>query len=349
MEIVIKTNENTNNLIKFSYNTIFFGKNSQYKNNFIYNLANGLKGKNKNVLVNGILPKTNDYNVIIIDDDNDFENEFKFTKTNTLKKLIYDDVIEKVNEEKIINYTNEIFDIIDNKVNNLLDRKINKKTDNSISFQIEIPDLNSIIDKFTNIYIDNVLLSNSDISKSMKRKLLYQLYFFDVKNTNDKINFVIINNFDAYLNSNEIIKFLNTINSISNENCHFILTSCNNILEYLSFEFFEIYKLTDKLIPLYNIDNAIKKYLLKREFKNGNNISFDEFYQDNENLIIEEEIINIKNILLNKYPNILGKFLNNDNITFVTTKPKKITSDYIIYNNIEEKNFLQEISQIFLD
>lgn len=349
MEIVVKTNDNTNNLIKFNFNTIFFGKNSRYKNNFIHNLVNGLKGKNKNVLVNGTLSKANDYNVIIIDDDNDFENEFKFTKTNTLKKLIYDDIIEKVNEEKIINYTNEIFDIIDNKVNNLLDRKINKKTDHNISFQIEIPDLNSIIDKFTNIYIDNALLSNTDISKSMKRKLLYQLYFLDIKNTNDKINFVIINNFDAYLNPNEIINFLNTINSFSNENCHFILTSCNNILEYLSFDYFEVYKLANKLIPLYNIDNAIKKYLLKRELKNDNEINFEEFYQKNENLIIEEEIIKIRNILLNKHPYILGKFLNNENIALTTTKPKNITVDYIIYNTNEEKKFLQEISRIFLD
>ena len=56
-----------------------------------------------------------------------FTNEFKFTKSNTLKQLIYNDVINKINEDKIIKYTNEIFDIIDEKVNNLLDRKINKK------------------------------------------------------------------------------------------------------------------------------------------------------------------------------------------------------------------------------
>jgi hypothetical protein len=350
MEIVVKTDENTNSLMKFDYNVILFGKNSQNKNSFIYDIVNGLKGKNKNVLVNGTSPKTNDYNVIVIDDDNDFENEFKFTKTNTLKKLIYDDVINKINEEKIINYTNEIFDIIDDKVNNLLDRKINKKTDNNISFQIEIPNINSIIDKFTNIYIDDVLLSNNNISKSMKRKLLYQLYFLDIKNSTDKTNFIIINNFDAYLNAIEIISLLDKINNISNEKCHFILSSCNNIFEYISLDYFTIYKMVNRLIPLYYIDKAIKEYILKREYKlNIDEMNYEDFCKYNEQLITEEEILNIKENILYKYPYILGKILNNENISFVNSKPKKIHSDYIICSNKDEKNLLQEILNIFID
>ena len=155
-------------------------------------------------MINDATYNYKDYNIITINEDNDFANEFKFTKSNALKQIIYNDVINKINEEKLINYTNEIFDTIDEKVNSLLDRKINKKSDNNISFQIEIPDINSIIDRFTNIYIDNILLNDSEISKSMKRKLLYQLYFLDIKNT-EKNTIVIINNFDVYLK--EIIIF----------------------------------------------------------------------------------------------------------------------------------------------
>ena len=33
----------------------------------------------------------------------------------------------------------------------------------------------------------------------MKRKLLYQLYFLDIKKLDDKPTIVIINNFDVYL------------------------------------------------------------------------------------------------------------------------------------------------------
>ncbi len=80
------------------------------------------------------------------------------------------------------------------------------------------------------------LLNDSSISKSMKRKLLYQLYFFRHKKLDDKPTIVIINNFDVYLNTNEIINLLNTIDNLSNDNCHFILSSCNNIFEYLNIE-----------------------------------------------------------------------------------------------------------------
>lgn len=200
MEIVVNI-DNKENMIKLDKNVIFFGKNSNYKNKVINNLTNGLLGKTKNILIDGKNYNVKDFYIINIDEENDFSNEFKFTKSNTLKQLIYNDVISKINEEKLIKYTNEIFDVIDDKVNNLLDRKVNKKSDNNISFQIEIPDVNSIIDKFTNIYIDDVLLGDSEISKSMKRKLLYQLYFLDIKKLNDKPIIVIINNFDVYLNS----------------------------------------------------------------------------------------------------------------------------------------------------
>ena len=170
MEIVIDI-DNIPNILNLDKNIIFFGKNSNYKNKVINNIDDCLLGKSKNILINGNTYNSKDFNIISINEENDFTNEFKFTKSNTLKQLIYNEVINKINEDKIIKYTNEIFDVIDEKVNNLLDRKINKKSDNNISFQIEIPDVNSIIDKFTNIYIDDVLLNDSSISKSMKRKL----------------------------------------------------------------------------------------------------------------------------------------------------------------------------------
>ena len=325
MEIVINIG-NIQNTIKLDKNIIFFGKNNNYKNKVLSTLTNSLLGKSKNILVNGNNYNYKDFNIITIDEENDFLNEFKFTKNNTLKQIIYNDIINKVNEEKIIKYTNEIFDIIDDKVNNLLDRKINRKSDTNLSFQIEIPDINSIIDKFTNIYIDNVLLSDSDISKSMKRKLLYQLYFLDIKNLVDKPTIVVINNFDVYLNVNEVITLLNTINNLTNDNCHFILSSCNNIFEYLDLEKYNIYKITDKIINFNIIDEAIKTYLLKNEFnKNNDNTSFDDFYQENESLIDNNEIMLIKENILNKYPTLISKILNSDIIKVVLNKPKHIT------------------------
>lgn len=349
MEIVVNV-DNQNHIINLDKNVIFFGRNNSYKNKIINGITNGLLGKKKNILIDGKNFNVKDFNIINIDEENDFSNEFKFTKSNTLKQLIYNDVINKINEEKIIKYTNEIFDVIDDKVNSLLDRKINKKSDNNISFQIEIPDVNSIIDKFTNIYIDDVLLNDSDISKSMKRKLLYQLYFLDIKKLNDKPIIVIINNFDVYLNTNEIIVLLNTINNLSSDNCHFILSSCNNIFEYLDLDKFNIYKIANKIISFNVIEEAIKIYLLKNEFnKNNNDILFEDFYLGNESLITEEEILNIKNNIINKYPTLISKILNSDNIKVVLNKPKNITCEYIICENKDKQNLFLEISDKLID
>lgn len=349
MEVVVNI-DNKKNMIKLDKNVIFFGKNSNYKNKVINNITNGLLGKTKNILIDGKNYNAKDFYIINIDEENDFSNEFKFTKSNTLKQLIYNDVISKINEEKIIKYTNEIFDVIDDKVNNLLDRKVNKKSDNNISFQIEIPDVNSIIDKFTNIYIDDVLLGDSEISKSMKRKLLYQLYFLDIKKLNDKPIIVIINNFDVYLNSSEIINLLNTINNLSNDNCHFILSSCNNIFEYLDTGKYSIYKITDKIIDFNVIEDAIKIYLLRNEFnKISDNISFNDFYLENESLITYDEILNIRNKIINKYPTLISKILNSDSIKVVLSKPKNITCEYIICSDKNNQNLFLEISDKLID
>lgn len=349
MEIVISVNKKQS-VIKFDKNVIFFGKNSDYKNKVIKSLINGLTGKSKNILVDSKNFNYKDFNIINIDEENDFSNEFKFTKNNTLKQIIYNDIMNKIDEEKIIKYTNEIFDVIDSKVNNLLNKKVNKTNENNLSFQIEIPDINSIIDKFTNIYIDNILLNDSEISKSTKRKLLYQLYFLDIKKMATEPTIVIINNFDAYLSACEIIDILDSINNLSDDNCHFILSACSNIFEYLNLENYAIYKITDRLISFNNINDAIKIYLLKNEFnKLFTNDSFDSFYLENESLITDAEILNIKNSIIDKYSNIIGKMLNSDNIKIVTERPKNITCEYIVCDNKNMQNLFLEMYNKFID
>ena len=81
------------------------------------------------------------------------ENEIEYLS------LRYDEdiVINKINEDKIIKYTNEIFDVIDEKVNNLLDRKINKKSDNEEILEVKIE-----------VYLEN------DIDKLEKSFLKYK-------------------------------------------------------------------------------------------------------------------------------------------------------------------------------
>ena len=96
MEIVLKIDDKQI-LIKLQSNVIFFGKNTNYKNKLFSNLVDGLTGKKKNIMINDATYNYKDYNIITINEDNDFANEFKFTKSNALKQIIYNDVINKIN------------------------------------------------------------------------------------------------------------------------------------------------------------------------------------------------------------------------------------------------------------
>ncbi|MBD9098621.1 hypothetical protein EGP98_03335 [bacterium] len=349
MEIVTVFNEKEIK-INLNNNAIFFGKNTTVKNKFISELIEKLLKNSKELEINGRQFNNSDYNIINIDENTDFSSEFKFTKNNTLKKLIYSDIEKKIDERKIIDCTNEIFDVIDDKVNSLLNRKINKKSDNNITFQIEIPNMYLIIDKFTNIYVDNILLSDKEISKSMKRKLLYQLYFLDIKSLVDKPTIVIINNFDVYLNSDEIISVLNSINNLSSDNCHFIISSCNNIFEYLDINNFSVYKISNEVISINRMDKSIKNFLIKEEYNQKNkDIPFDEFYSNNEGLISNIEVNKIKENVFTRMPSAFGKILNSDNIKIMTNKPKNIISEYIICANKKDKKLFEEIVQEFID
>lgn len=339
--------KNSEYLINIQENCIFFGQDSMFKNNFFNDLKDSLLGKGNNILIDGNKYNLDEYNIIYIDEESDFNNEFKFNKTNTLKNMIYDEAIKKINGEKLIDYTNKIFDVIDEKVNNLLDRKINKNFTSNINFEIEIPDINTIIDKFTNIYIDNILINSKAISKSLKRKLLYQLYFLDIKNNCDKSNIIIIKNFDVYLNSNEIIDILNIINKLSNDNCHFIISSSSNIFEYISLEKFNVYKITNKIISIDKIEEAIKINMLKRNYHSNDN--FEDYYTKNEHLLLNDEIKVIKNKIFNLYPIYMSKILNATQIAITLNKPKNITCDYIVCKDEYEKELFIEISKQFID
>lgn len=344
MEISFKASSQ-NYTLNIKESAIIFGKNDLYKKKLLNELVYALTKTNDFVKIDGQKFNKNEYDVIVISEDNDFESEFKFTKSNSLKQLVYADIVAKLNEEKIINYTNEIFDTIDDKINNLIDKKINKNNNNNLALKIEIPDVNSIIDKFTNIYIDDVLLSGSNIPKAKKRMLLYELYLYDIKKIkNSKNVIVIIENFDVYLNSQETIDFLKKVSSISDDNCHFILTSSNNILEFINIDKFNIYTTFDKLISLTFLDIGIKNYLINSQIANEENE-----FMNVEALINDDEINNIKQRIFNLRPDVISKMLNNDDIKFVLKKPKSIECTYILCSNLKELELFKEIYKVLIE
>lgn len=329
MEIV--TN---NKLIKLNPNIIFFGKNNENKASFINDLIKNLE-KNRNIIVNGRKNGIDNYKIIVLNEDTDFEKEFKFTKNNAFKQLIYNDEISKMNEKKIINSANELFNSVDEKINKLLNKKINKGNNDVLKMDIEIPDLNSIIDKFTNIYIDDKLVNDTSISKAMKRKLLYQLYFMDIKANPDQKYIVLLNNFDAYLTIDETIEVLNIIQKFSNINCNFILTTTNDIFEYINLETFNVYKLNEKLYSLNLIESGIEDFIKTKIERNI--------------IITKQEIINIKTRILKKQSHIISKILNSEDISFLLNRPKNIKKNYVVCDNFDEKSLFEKIHQKFID
>lgn len=351
LEILLKSNEYKEVTLNLEQNILLIGKDNIFKTKILNDLKDGFNGKNKNMFINGTILNYKDYNFINIDEENDFFTEFKFSKNNILKQIIYDDIINKIDDREITDCANEIFDIIDNKLNKLLDKNINKELDNNISFQIEIPSINSIIDKFTNIYIDEKLIDDREITKSMKRKFLYQLYFWKIKLNKDKNNIIIIDNFDVYFNHDEVINILRKINKLTCENCHFILTTSSNIFEYIDLNIFNVYKLNNSIIPLKNIDYAIKNYIIKQEYNKirDKSIDYEYFFRNSEKLIQHDEILKIKNRLFNRYPDIIGKVLNSSSIKFVSSKPQNITSEYIICQDKDMQNLFSEIALKFID
>lgn len=346
LEIVFNNNDNFEK-INLKHNIILLGENNTYKKTLINNLIDELTAKSSKIKIDGASYNPSDFNIIVINEENDFEKEFKFTKTNELRKLIYGDIIDNINSEKLVELTNEIYDKIDNKINNVIDRKINKNSENNLSFQIEIPNINSIIDKFTNIYLDDILLTDKNISKSMKRKLLYKLYFYDLKQDTDKINIIIIENFDAYLSNDEIITILNQITKLSNYKNHFILTSSKNIFEYVNLDIYEVYKTLNSMISINKIKDGIRKYLVLKDYK-GNIDNFGKFYLDNKNLILDDEINKIYIRLISNYPYNIGKILTCKKLDFKRSKSKTIESDYIICNSKQEIILYKCIAHEFL-
>lgn len=329
MEIVVN-----NEIIKLEKNAILFGKNGEQKANFINELCNALQGKNDTLLINGRKKALKDYKIVILNEESDFEKEFKFTKSNALRQLIYNDEISKINEEKLLKYANELFNSIDIKINKLIDKTINKKTQDTLKMDIEITNINSIIDKFTNIYIDNKLINDTSISKAMKRKLLYQLYFLEIKNNQKENYIVLLNNFDVYLSVDETIELLEQIEKLSNVNCNFILTTTNDIFEYINQDMFKTYKIGNKIYSLSLINDSIENYLME---KVGNNIP-----------ITVQEITDIKNRIFNNYPHVISKILNSDDLYFLLSKPKKIKRNYVVCNQNDKKLF-EKIHQKFID
>ena len=77
-------------------------------------------------------------------------------------------------------------------------------------------------------------------------------------------------------------------------------------------------------------------------------MSFTDYFEENKNLLLPNEIDLIKNTIIDKFSYQIGKILNCNELKIVKSKPKNISYDYLIADDNTAILFY-EIYQKFID
>ena len=322
------------NLI-FNNLLVINGANKSGKSKILKTIEKGLNGELEEFYVNNNRVFKGDYNTIYIGDYNNFSTDFKLTKSNVFKKLIYDDVLNTMNSEDMLTRVNTIFNSIDQKVNRLLE---NENLLKDIKFNINIDSIDKIIEKFTEVYIENYLLDDKITPRSVLRRLLIDLALFQASKDNHENTVILIDDVDTSLDEKEIFKL---IKILEKNRIKFIVTSSRNIYSYVEDKRC-VYKLFNGILNnIVNIEGCIKEAVIRNEYNaKKSNDNFDSFYEENEYLINEEDINYFqKNILpnLNYQIGLLySNNLNQDDFEEIISTKNDLEKLYldIIYKNL---------------
>ncbi len=300
-------------------------------------LEEGFSEKEKNFSVDGIKPCKNDYNIIKINEKSIFSDEFKFTRNNELRKLIYDQFIEEYKESnEIIDNLNEQLMVINNNVNDYL----KNITELDISFKTKIDNIEAIIDKNTTIIFEEKPIEKNAIS--INKMLLLDLYLEKLVAENE--NIILIDNIENFLTNEQIYLFLNKLKEKShNYNLKVIMTTSSNNVFKACFHDFKIYKLTSEGLKNINYEEIIRYALLKSEHLIVTDEAFEEFYHKNISLIDENDLNNFKAKHVNKNLLNIGLLYTNKKIS-ILTEYELLNNEYIILNNHLEYFFYQKLA-----
>lgn len=344
MDICLK---NGDNVVYLENNGIVFllGPNQCGKTYFLKMLQQGFEGKQEDFKVNNTCVGKSDYSTILLDDITDFANEFKFTKNNLFRELIYSSVLNIINEDKLLKDVNDVFDRIDRKVNRYLDLNVNKNRKENLKFDIEINKVDDIIDKFTNIYIDDYLLKEDKIPRSVKRKLIFNLLFLELDNKEDVNNIILIDNFDLYLdieNTLDIIKLLQNYHK-NHLNTYFFLTTNSNIYPYINNKESVYHINSGNLLRIKNINELVEASYIEAIMMEKNNKMVSDLdvaflYQDN---IVKEQ----ENVLSN-LQNEIGKIYVSREIEIVNNNLPKLDKLCIVCKSTFEYVFFKKLYDI---
>lgn len=326
-------------MYSFEFENVLFinGSNKSGKTKLLKLLEKGAIGELENFYINNNKVYKNDYQVLFIGDYNNFATDFKLTKANTFKKLIYDDIIEKMNIENILNKTNEIFNIIDDKINETISK--NELT-NNLKFNINIDSVDKIIEKFTNIYIDDYLLDDKITPRSSLRKLLINLTLYQIEKLDSDNIIVFIDDIDNSFDELELFNLIKTLET--NNKAKFIVSSSRNIYPYVKNKK-DIYKINNqKTKNIVNIESCIKQSIITNEYKEQNiKDDFNTFFEENEYLINDEDINYFNKKILPSLNYQIGLIYCNDELEIKLIDDEE--NNIIKVKNNLEKIFLETI------
>lgn len=326
-------------MYSFEFENVLFinGSNKSGKTKLLKLLEKGAIGELENFYINNNKVYKNDYQVLFIGDYNNFATDFKLTKANTFKKLIYDDIIEKMNIENILNKTNEIFNIIDDKINETISK--NELT-NNLKFNINIDSVDKIIEKFTNIYIDDYLLDDKITPRSSLRKLLINLTLYQIEKLDRDNIIVFIDDIDNSFDELELFNLIKTLET--NNKAKFIVSSSRNIYPYVKNKK-DIYKINNqKTKNIVNIESCIKQSIITNEYKEQNiKDDFNTFFEENEYLINDEDINYFNKKILPSLNYQIGLIYCNDELEIKLIDDEE--NNIIKVKNNLEKIFLETI------
>lgn len=294
----------------------------------------------KNIMIDNRMISKNDYSVIFLDENSEFSEEFKWTKNNFYKKLIYHDILTEEDNKRILQEMNQLLDEVDNKVAEKIQKLFGEHIQEKITLDIEINHLDSIIEKFTNIYLDKVLFQKKECSKSLERKLLYYLLFIELDDMKDKDVIVLIDNFDIYLDRENIVWIMNQLNDYcsTHKNVHFMMSSINNVMK-MQKDITAFYHVKDcNLKRVANLESIIETALLKLEYSKHHEpgISLDSFIEQNSLLINENDIIKLQKDIIEKYTENIGEIYVSKNVSILNQSSNKIEYNIICHSEIEK-------------
>ncbi|MCL2522106.1 MAG: hypothetical protein FWE36_04520 [Erysipelotrichales bacterium] len=340
--------EKTQSELKIGKLNIFYGSSNSGKSMLLKELSESFSGKGtSNFSINNCTVSKTEFDVLFFDISNTFNEQLKQAANKSLlKKIIYEQIIsasekELSTEKKLVESINESLDELSEQVNSVFSFMNDIMQNCKINLKLNVESIEELLPVIISFIIDEN--EKNIFSHSNSKQLLFALIFYYIKiNAQQKV--IIIDNFDAELDEELIICYLNQMKKmIAHSNCYFILSSNRTESLLHSFGNAKIFCLkNDKIKDLSNIELFLKKSILENPEEKINS-TFEEFLLNTHMFVADEQLQAIKSQIKTSIPYNLGKMLVNKDY---------VISDQIIENKISivpnskiERLFLQEIDR----